>query len=116
MQIIITVGLSISLRKPMSQARRLRFFLIIYLGAVHKVRHARGVREGVTVCDRGRGSRACDVTKAGLTTRRTRPPPRATNFWGGSKLRLGKNIFNGAPFSNLVINGFSSLRRNFKQS
>src|SRR6218665_1803206 len=33
-------------------------------GAVHKVRHARGggVREGVTVCDRGRGSRACDVT------------------------------------------------------
>ena len=27
------------------------------LGAVHKVRHARGevVREGVTVCDRGRG-------------------------------------------------------------
>jgi len=33
--------------------------------AVHKVRHARegdGVGEGVTVCDRGRGSRACDVT------------------------------------------------------
>ena len=22
----------------------------------------KGVREGVTVCDRGRGSRACDVT------------------------------------------------------
>ena len=34
------------------------------LGAVHKVRHGRGegVRESVTVCDRGRGSRACDVT------------------------------------------------------
>ena len=33
------------------------------LGAVHKVRHAlgEGVREGVTVCDRGRGLRACDV-------------------------------------------------------
>ena len=33
-------------------------------GAVHKVRHARrwkGVLEAVTVCDRGRGSRACDV-------------------------------------------------------
>src|SRR6218665_2646779 len=30
-------------------------------GAVHKVRHARGegVREGVTVCDRGEGVRAC---------------------------------------------------------
>ena len=29
-----------------------------YLGAIHKVRHTRGgegVREGVTVCDRGRG-------------------------------------------------------------
>ena len=27
----------------------------VYIGAVHKVRHARGggVREGVTVCDRG---------------------------------------------------------------
>jgi len=33
-------------------------------GAVHIVRHARGkgVRGGVTVCDRGRGSEACDVT------------------------------------------------------
>ena len=33
-------------------------------GAVHKVRHARGegVQEDVTVCDRGRGSSACDVT------------------------------------------------------
>src|SRR6218665_1799809 len=44
------------------------FFVSPYLGAVHKVRHARGekgVREGVTVCDRGqRGSRVglCDVT------------------------------------------------------
>jgi len=30
-------------------------------GAVHKVRHALGggVREGVTVCDMGRGPRAC---------------------------------------------------------
>ena len=36
----------------------------IRLGAVHKVRHARGGEgsEKVTVCDRGRGSRACDVT------------------------------------------------------
>ena len=34
-------------------------------GAVHKVRHARGegVRKGVTVCDRGGNSRACDVTR-----------------------------------------------------
>ena len=34
------------------------------IGAVHKVHHARGggVQEGVTVCDRGEGSRACDVT------------------------------------------------------
>jgi len=33
-----------------------------HLGAVHKVRHARGkgVRKGVTVCDRW--ARACDVT------------------------------------------------------
>ena len=33
-------------------------------GSVHKVPHARGegVREGVTVCDRGGGSRAYDVT------------------------------------------------------
>jgi len=33
-------------------------------GAVHKVPNARGegVREGVTVCDRGERSRACDVT------------------------------------------------------
>jgi len=32
-------------------------FVYMLLGAVHKVRHARGggVREGVTVCDRGRG-------------------------------------------------------------
>jgi len=32
-------------------------------GAIHKARHARGggVREGVTVCDRRRGPRACDV-------------------------------------------------------
>ena len=31
---------------------------LVLLGAVHKVRHARGgkgVREGVTVCDRGEG-------------------------------------------------------------
>ena len=37
----------------------------VLVGAVHKVRHARGlegVPESVTVCDRGRGSRACDVT------------------------------------------------------
>ena len=36
----------------------------VNLGAVHKVRHARGegVREDVTVCDRGKGPRACDVT------------------------------------------------------
>src|SRR6218665_618820 len=34
------------------------------IGAVNNVRHARGegAREGVTVCDRGKGSRACDVT------------------------------------------------------
>ena len=34
------------------------FSCVWYLGAVHKVRHARGgegFREGVTVCDRGRG-------------------------------------------------------------
>ena len=32
--------------------------------SVHKVRHARGegVQEGVTVCDRGGGPRARDVT------------------------------------------------------
>src|SRR6218665_2517832 len=37
--------------------------LILDFGAVHKVSHARGegVREGVTVCDRGR-VRTCDVT------------------------------------------------------
>jgi len=37
----------------------------VHTGAVHKVRHARGVSgigEGVTVCDWGRGSGACDVT------------------------------------------------------
>ena len=35
----------------------LRLIVHLILGAVHKVRHARGegVREGVTVCDRGRG-------------------------------------------------------------
>jgi len=34
------------------------------LGAVYKVRHAcgEGFQEGVTVCDRGGGPRACDVT------------------------------------------------------
>src|SRR6218665_3731748 len=52
-----SVGLSVSLRVSFKVAKNSAS------GAVHKVRHARGEGglEGVTVCDRGRGPRACDV-------------------------------------------------------
>src|SRR6218665_2685960 len=49
--------------------------------------------------------------RAGLTTRRTRRPPRAADFWGGNKslekIFLRLNI---APFSNLVMNGLNNER------
>ena len=52
-------------RRPLTVRSPRKPGLMSRYGAVHKVLHARagrGVRVGVTVCDRGRGSRACDVT------------------------------------------------------
>ena len=54
------------------------------------------------------------LSRAGLTTRRTRRPPRAASFWGGNislvQICLGLNF---ALFSNLGINGLN-IERNRK--